>query len=224
MILVLQDVGANPNIDDAVLRLVGKGIVSGVSVFATGNNASSMIAKADASGVAVGAHLAINASRHYRLQYTRDHELLGIFEGDPMPVCKDDRMDVKDIRSEFCEQMSIVTDFRGRPPDYFDCHCYHLRDHPEIYGFLLDSFGTIPLIQKDDPYQGAAYRFSGKIQDRTIAGARSLIRKYSKEEKSLVFAHVGEHIIGSWKKSYLALLKKRLPFTRIPWGDWRKPE
>lgn len=217
MILILQDVGSNDDIDSAVCSLVERKRVSGISVFATGKNAARMISRANTAGIAVGAHLAINASADYRLQYTKDHTNPGIFSGDFMPVRKDERLEAGDIRSEFCEQMSIITDVLGRPPDYFDSHCFHIRNYPELYRTILDSFGSVPIIQRNDPYTGIAHRFSGKIQCMNISGARRQLSRFS--ERDFVFSHVASGIRHSWKMSYLALLKKRLPVMVVPFFE-----
>jgi hypothetical protein len=147
MILVLHDAGNYDSIDSCVLRLVGAGCVSGVSVFAAGPKTASVTKACRDAGVSVGVHLTAPVIGGVNLA---DH-------------CS--------------TQIEQFTETTGASPNYFDCHCFFLRLNPECYDALKTRFGILPMVQKTDPYCGKAYRLMDKIHLHDKTAAKEHIKK-----------------------------------------------
>jgi len=193
VILVLHDAGASEDIDAAIRVVSGKGSVSGISIFPKSKTTEEMIRFADSSGIAVGAHLSVPFQR--REAFGKEKEILAMFR----------------------DQLSRVIDQLGRSPDYYDSHCFVLRCVPSLYGILSSEFGIVPMIQTDDPYPGAAYRYSGKLHAHSVPTACSKLNQLLGTD-GFVFSHVSIGGRNSWSCCFRALMDANI--KAVPKAGW----
>jgi len=193
MILMLHDAGVSKDVDSAIRSVSGTGSVSGISVFPKSKTTEKMIRFAEKNGIAIGVHLSVPFRRSDA--FGKEKELLATFR----------------------DQLNCFRNQLGRSPDYYDSHCFVLRCVPSLYDILSSEFGIVPMIQKDDPYRGVAYRFSGKLHAHSIQAARSKLERLLGVE-GFVFSHVSTHLKESWHCCFNALME--VSIKSVPKSCW----
>ncbi|GAB2840228.1 ChbG/HpnK family deacetylase [Pseudoduganella ginsengisoli] len=171
LIINADDVGMHPAIDDAVIELAQRGIVTSASVMSLGRPARAAIEALHSADAGLGLHLDFTSALAHAA-YSNAATLPGVMVAAWMRTLKPER-----VRTIIAAQLDRFCQLTGRPPVFVDGH-EHVHQFPMIRDALLDvlaasRYGAGVHIRDTRPqrWRGAKAAIIG------LLGARALHRR-----------------------------------------------
>jgi predicted glycoside hydrolase/deacetylase ChbG (UPF0249 family) len=142
IVINADDVGMHPAIDEGVLRLMERGIVTSASVMALGQPDRQLLAAMRGQGGALGLHLDFTsgmAQRRYGGRATVGSTILAAWSG---TLTIGSGASARSVEAAVREQLLRFVELTGARPDFLDGH-EHVHQFPVIREALLRTWGAL---------------------------------------------------------------------------------
>lgn len=186
IVLTADDYGLSEGIDEGIVRLLGDGRLSAVSVMSTAplwpSHAAALRPFADVADI--GLHFALTEVPTVRSELRRSSGAFTFGEVQRLAWLRRFSRDV--LVDELEHQWARFVDAFGRPPAHIDSH-QHVHQLPRVRGAVLEFVRRLPPAQR--PYVRTCFERGAVILRRGVAPARAT-----------AFAWAGSHLHKSLRR------------------------